>query len=156
MTSTVELLDAALTVLKAQLPLLVEAQGLPRLRDIQDWEPPLAHVTDTPLVWINIPALRPAAPAATGGANATETRARTLEVVCAVAGPDASTVNRHLYSYLDLIHVVMRRNLTLSHTGTNQQWRGTQFTRNLSRTSALYREGVSAYEITRYAAIGED
>lgn len=156
MTSTVQLLDATLAVLEKELPRLVEMHALPKLLGIQDWEPPLAHVTDCPLVWINIPSLRPAAPAAVGGANATETRGRTLEIVCAVAGPEAAVVNRHLYSYLDLIHTVMRRNLTINGRGTDLQWRGTQFTRNLSRTNALYREGVTVYEITRYAAIGED
>ena len=87
LTSTPALLRAVVEILQAKLPVEVQAYGLPALTAIQDWEPPAGTMAaNTPLVWVNIPRIRPGSPAGAGGPNATDTRTRTIEVFAAVAG----------------------------------------------------------------------
>lgn len=165
LTSTSRLVANLRDRLQTHLQAEVLAHGLPAIKEFLRHSPARINPTMAPQVWVNVQRVSPGGPAGFGGPNATQTRSRIVLVGVTACGEDADAAQEHLEGYADLVLKVMDANQSArgpDNTGPNEGYRvrhtGTDFSPNFGNFvgTALFREAVLTFEITRLAAVGQD
>lgn len=156
-TSTQTLAAAFAALLEGDLPALAEAADLPPVVKFLTYDPALRQVVDTPLVWSEVLAVNPTAPAGFGGANATWTRERIVQVGVTCAGQDPAAAQSLLYGYTDLILKLVMSNLTAQGTATDVQFMSADLSRLTDAgIGKLHRLALLRFRGTRWKGLGQD
>lgn len=156
-TSTPSLVTGVVNQLKARLPALVAAEGLPPVMEFLNYDPGLLQPGRSPQVFVDLSEVRPGGPAQFGGTNASWTRLRRVLIGVTCAGEDAGVAASRLYTFTDLILKAMTQDLTAMGEGHNVRWMGTAYGPNMAGNGvALFRLAMLTFEITRWGTLGED
>lgn len=149
------LVEGLLSALRARLPGMVAAAGLPPLQGWLTWQPQPPLASQAPQIWVVLQGARPGGPAALGGPSGAETMLLSLRIGLSAAAPDPGLATSRLYRLAELARAAALVDRTIGGAASDLRWTGTLWPPERGEAQHLLRTAAIELEATQWRRLDE-